>query len=139
MILTRPLPRRDQIKIPPNRFDPVSPDSLFIASNYCCRRLLLPQLSLSPVLLARGVSTWWPPPQFEVSSSVGIVGEGGRDSFAKGGERRNRGRAWGHFHIYYVLVPFSNIGFVCVVFSYFGLCVLFCCFGYLNKQALYKP
>ena len=129
MILTRPLPRRDQIKIPPNRFDPVfpvSPDSLFIACNYCCRRLLLPQLSLSPVLLARGVSTWWPPPQFEVSSSVGIVGEGGRDSFAKGGERRNRGRAWGHFHIFmywfrFLILVSSVLSFHILVFVSFSV------------------
>ena len=126
MILTRPLPRKDQIKIPPNRFDPVSPDSLFIASNYCCRRLLLPQLSLSPVLLARGVSTWWPPPQFEVSSSVGIVGEGGRDSFAKGGERRNRERAWDtSIYIMYwsrfLILVSSVLSFHTLVFASFSV------------------
>ena len=30
--------------------------------------------------------------QFEVSSFVGIAGKGGRGSFAKGGEKRNRRR-----------------------------------------------
>ena len=38
-----------------------SPDRIFIASNYCCRWLLLPQLSLSRVPLAWGASTWSPP------------------------------------------------------------------------------
>ena len=70
------IPFGESEKNPQKLFDPVSPDRIFIASNYCCRGQLLPQLSLSRVPLARGASTWSPPnlrfpPWWELRERVG--------------------------------------------------------------------
>ena len=68
-------------------------------------QLLLPAVIVASIMSvtsrpACGGRTWCPH-QFEVSSAVGIAGQGGRDSFAKGGENA--------FHIF----PFlASAGFV---------------------------
>ena len=55
-----------------------------------CLQLLLPAVIVASIMSvtsgpACGGRTWCPH-RFEVSSAVGIAGQGGRDSFAKGGE-----------------------------------------------------
>ena len=83
---------------------------IFIASNYCCLRLLLPQLSVSPVgVLPVAAQHLVSSRQFAVSSSVGKAGQKGRGSFAKAGQGGRGSFARGAFHI----VPFLIFGLIC--------------------------